>query len=283
MPVIVHCKICDKEQSVIPARASTYRCCSYACRARLQSIERSGVNHAQWSGGERSKPCQRCGEVFHHKPPRPITVFRTQKFCSRACSRLGQKYQYGPENWKWKGGHSNRSNKQAKWARLVISRDGAQCVRCGANEVELHAHHLKPFNDHPELRWDVSNGETLCCHCHWDEHSASDENRVNSGNILTGNAEGNPEPSPGRKVREGVTVRGRAYRRWEGHCEWCNTFLSKRLSDVKGKAHHFCNKSCAMYFKRRCMTWRPAKSTAVISSKSARRESDDMTWPHGRP
>jgi hypothetical protein len=56
---------------------------------------------------------------------------------------------------------------------------------------------------------------TLCHRCHWAEHAASDANGVNSGNIRPGHAEDNPEPSDGRKPVEGVTTRGRAYRRWE--------------------------------------------------------------------
>jgi 5-methylcytosine-specific restriction endonuclease McrA len=30
----------------------------------------------------------------------------------------------------------------------------------------LHPHHIQPFADHPELRWDVNNGMTLCTNCH---------------------------------------------------------------------------------------------------------------------
>jgi hypothetical protein len=107
----------------------------------------------------------------------------------------------------------------------------------------LHAHHLKPWKQFPELRFEIENGITVCAPCHWAIHSASNENGVNSGKLPPGNAEDNPEPSRGGNVTEGVTTRGRAYRRWNGSCEWCGAFISKRLSNVN--PHNFCSKRCS--------------------------------------
>lgn len=206
-----------------------------------------GEDHARWQDGPRSKVCENCGVTFHKQPSRAISLFRDQRFCSHKCGVEGRNTT-GENNPNWKGGHSNRSNKQHKWATAVISRDHATCQRCDATGVELHAHHLKSFKDHPELRWDVANGETLCFRCHWDEHSKH-ENAVNSGKLLTGNAEDNPEPSFKGNLVEGATTRGRAYRRWEGYCPTCGKFMSKRLSDVQGKAFVACSHSCASIYR----------------------------------
>jgi hypothetical protein len=56
----------------------------------------------------------------------------------------------------------------AEWSAAVKLRDGC-CVQCGRLE-DLHAHHIKPKASYPELRFDVSNGKTLCYRCHKLEH-----------------------------------------------------------------------------------------------------------------
>ena len=139
----------------------------------------------------------------------------------------------------------NRGTLHYKWVDAVIGRDKAICQHCGATNIELHAHHVKPYKQYPELRYEIGNGITLCCICHWNVHSAKRANPVNSVKPLTGCAEGNTEPSLVRNYEEGVTDRGRAYRRWSGKCEWCSKFISKRLSDTTGKKHLFCSRECA--------------------------------------
>ena len=81
----------------------------------------------------------------------------------------------GPENWNWKGGKAKhrrdpeRSRYRAlKWARAVRERDGC-CQECGETK-RLHAHHIKRWKDYPSLRYDLSNGITLCQTCHERAH-----------------------------------------------------------------------------------------------------------------
>jgi len=242
--VLVRCEWCNKQQSVGPLRATTYRFCSYKCRGEWRREHWTGEDSPFWQGGERTKVCEHCHREYSIKPNQPITTFRKQRFCSHECGVLGRNNN-GEHNPNWKGGHSNRSARQHKWATDVISRDGATCQKCGVTDVELHAHHVKSFKDHPEQRWDVGNGIALCFRCHWAVHSATDANAVNSEKPLTVQAEGNPEPSLDGNIREGVTTRGRAYRRVETNCPTCGKFVSKRLSDAKGKGFIACSRSCA--------------------------------------
>lgn len=241
---IVHCEWCNKEQNVTPSRVPKYRFCSISCRSEWRKVHWSGENNPKWQGGIRTKVCEHCGKEFSQPRRRAKSLFDGQRFCSHECGVLGRNTT-GEHNPNWKGGHSNRSAKQHKWATDVISRDKATCQKCGATGVELHAHHLKSFKDYPEQRWDLDNGLTLCHRCHWAEHAATDANAVNSEKPLTDSAEGNPEPSPIGNIREGVTTRGRAYRRVEANCPTCGKFISKRLSDAKGKAFIACSHSCA--------------------------------------
>ena len=48
------------------------------------------------------------------------------------------------------------SSKLREWSVQVRERDG-ECVDCGSTE-NLHAHHIKPKSEHPELAYDVENG-----------------------------------------------------------------------------------------------------------------------------
>lgn len=54
------------------------------------------------------------------------------------------------------------------WALLVKERD-KKCVNC-KGLFDLHAHHVKLYKTHPELRYDVNNGITLCSTCHREFH-----------------------------------------------------------------------------------------------------------------
>lgn len=53
------------------------------------------------------------------------------------------------------------------WSIKVQQRDGYKCRRkgCGSSH-KLHAHHIFNQADHPDLRYEVWNGVTLCQSCH---------------------------------------------------------------------------------------------------------------------
>lgn len=280
MPTNVKCIECGSEQSVIPARASTFKFCSIPCKGAWQSKHRTGESHPRWTGGSRERVCEHCQQPFTPRPKQPITTFKRQKFCSKKCSDEGAFRWGGEQHYNWNGSprRGQRPSQQKSWAAKVLSRDKATCQECGATGVELHAHHIKPHKEFPALRWDVSNGLTLCWRCHYAlHHTATDENGVNSGKPAAGHAGGNPEPSLGGNVEEGVTTRGRAYRRWFGQCHECSKPLSKQLSDVTGKSAVFCNRACRGKWTSRMRAGKfPTERYGSNSSTSALPETDDI-------
>lgn len=79
----------------------------------------------------------------------------------------------GARNASWKGGVTpinkliRHSIDYKLWREAVFKRDNYQCVIGGIEHGnKLHADHIKSFSEYPNLRFDVSNGRTLCKKCH---------------------------------------------------------------------------------------------------------------------
>lgn len=78
----------------------------------------------------------------------------------------------GEKNHFWRGGVTSINAKIREsleyddWRRKVFERDLYTCQLCGEIGGRLEADHIKPFSLYPDLRFDLSNGRTLCKICH---------------------------------------------------------------------------------------------------------------------
>lgn len=72
----------------------------------------------------------------------------------------------GKPPWERTNQDERHSKKYKEWRTAVFERDNYTCQHCGQVGGELNAHHIKPFAKYKELRFELSNGITLCVPCH---------------------------------------------------------------------------------------------------------------------
>jgi 5-methylcytosine-specific restriction endonuclease McrA len=147
------CRWCERTFTVHRSQVGNY--CSRSCRAHGAGLARGRA--------EVDVRCQNCGVVFS----RHASEVRRSKlgvhFCSLACWYTHNR---GEKHHLWEGGQHERINPEGvAWRRAVLERDHFYCRRCLARR-HLQVHHVLPFASHPERRWDVDNGITLCADCH---------------------------------------------------------------------------------------------------------------------
>lgn len=224
-PVELNCAECGAQFAVTRDRAETARYCSNDCRAAARGRAQQGEANPRWQGGVRTKVCAACGTEFH-RGATGLKQWTDAKFCSKKCADQEGGRLRGPENPTFKpdARRRSRSGAHSSWADRVLSRDGATCQECGARDVPMHAHHVKAFEKFPDLRFDVTNGITLCFACHWRKHSAEGD-------------QDSAAPAVGWKGDKPT-------RRWEGNCDWCGEFISRAWGHAKKSDLHFCTTSC---------------------------------------
>jgi 5-methylcytosine-specific restriction endonuclease McrA len=132
-----------------------------------------------------SVPCAFCGKPVVTIPSRvkwSQIRGRGKVFCDKECQRRGNSEE-GHPCWKEdrqqiRGPRSTRTLQYRQWRTAVFERDRYTCQKCGKVGGYLHAHHIKEWEYYPELRYEVSNGTTLCrVPCHREVHGARRTNR----------------------------------------------------------------------------------------------------------
>lgn len=92
------------------------------------------------------------------------------------CKWCASRYNRWENNasWKWWVSKINKTERQLAmntkeyklWRYSVFERDNYTCIWCFKRWCVLHADHIKPWCDYPELRYAIDNWRTLCVDCH---------------------------------------------------------------------------------------------------------------------
>lgn len=167
--MLVTCTVCGKLMKRKPSRAQGNIYCSIKCRDVMRSRRA-----AEWRASHPNTECPVCGKKFYSDSGRKAQT------CSKTCDSLHRSHTHrGERSHFWKGGKTARSQlircslEYRRWREAVLKRDGYTCQHCGVRPMDtgvLHAHHIKPFARYVALRFEVSNGVTLCHDCHEVEH-----------------------------------------------------------------------------------------------------------------
>lgn len=87
-------------------------------------------------------------------------------------AKMSQSALRGDKSPLWRGGRSTKnallrhSFQYSVWRKSVFERDDYSCQFCGKRGGKLNADHIKPFALFPDLRFELTNGRTLCEPCH---------------------------------------------------------------------------------------------------------------------
>jgi hypothetical protein len=155
---------CDEEKEIIPY-----------CNKGVKGFNKGHISN-HWTGrkhSEETKEKMRIARLKNQPMHNPEVVKK------RSQTLIDNKTFAMENNNTWKGGITpismkiRNSRAYRDWRIAVLERDLYECKKCfftKENGAELHAHHIKPFSRYRHLRFEVSNGITLCKQCHEKEH-----------------------------------------------------------------------------------------------------------------
>ncbi len=190
--VIVRCKNCGEEFLAPKSRAGRVAFCSGKCYGSHREQHPEQYPPPPLRGRSIEVECGYCDITFRVCSARRNTV----RFCSKKCHgkyvRSHPELYGGSNHWNWKGGRTGeirllrQSEEYKEWRDAVFRRDNWTCQNpeCGYKGHKIVAHHIKNFEEYPEFRYDVDNGQTLCRACHKKLHyNIGEETRFEKGQV----------------------------------------------------------------------------------------------------
>ncbi len=132
-------------------------------------------NHPRyWLGKKRDDPDYLLKISLAHKGQHnsPATEFKKGQIHPKEWQLIKSEKQKANKHYNWQGGITSenkiirRSLKMRNWRKAIFKRDNYTCQICQGRGGYLNADHIKSFALFPNLRFELSNGRTLCVPCH---------------------------------------------------------------------------------------------------------------------
>ena len=130
-----------------------------------ESVEKIRLGHIGRKTGKFIQ-CSFCKKETY-KYPRDLKY--KISFCNTECLTNWSRSHF---NKRWRGAdfpenlRLRNSKKYKNWRKLIWERDDYTCQICKQRGGKLNADHIKSWAKYPELRFELSNGRTLCVDCH---------------------------------------------------------------------------------------------------------------------
>lgn len=181
------CLYCSKQFLVIKCRENTAKYCSNSCLGLSQKCSGNPMfgkptyGHAGHKHSEESKNKIRIkaiGRVISKETRLKISMTTSGRPSHLKGTHLSDEHKSklklsalrGKDSPHWRGGFTPRPVQVTAWSKKVKERDGYRCVECNYQGIpgnkDTHADHIKPWSKYIDLRFELSNGRTLCVPCH---------------------------------------------------------------------------------------------------------------------
>lgn len=169
----------DYKRKISSSNTHGFRCpkCSHIDAGNKNSIDLTGmefgklkvIKYGYSKNNRRYWLCQcSCGSE-----PKYISVGHLISGSIISCGCYHIESISGENNRNWKGGitaenlSARSSSEYERWRKAVYKKDNFTCQCCGKKCNKLNAHHIYSFSDHKEIRYDLTNGITMCEKCHY--------------------------------------------------------------------------------------------------------------------